>query len=61
MKKFQKLGITKKIILIANSNTIMKSYPIAVAKKLEKEIFKKNITILFKSTVTKVLKIQYSN
>ena len=34
----------------------MKSYPVAVAKKLEKEIFKKNITILFKSTVTKVLK-----
>ena len=34
----------------------MKSYPVAVAKKLEKVIFKKNITILFKSTVTKVLK-----
>ena len=55
-ERFQKLGITKKIILIANSNTIMKSYPVAVAKKLEKAIFKKNITILFKSTVTKVLK-----
>ena len=54
--KFQRLKIKKKIILISKNNTIMKNYPIAVAKKLEKAISNKDINIMYNSNVTKILK-----
>lgn len=53
-KRFQKLKLKKKIILVSNNQTILKNYPDTVKKKLEKEIKKKNIMTLYTSRVTKV-------